>query len=110
MPIKQETIKRDKDGDDEIREILYKIEFIDSFRFMSTSLSNLVNNLSEGVHNDKCTDCKSYLLYMPIKDKQLIFRTECKKNDKKNFNKKLTKRFGNKYKFCNGDISKFTCC
>ena len=61
MPIKQETIKRDKDGDDEIREILYKIEFIDSFRFMSTSLSNLVNNLSEGVHNDKCTDCKSSL-------------------------------------------------
>ena len=28
---------------------------------MSTSLSDLVNNLSEGVHSDKCTDCKSYL-------------------------------------------------
>ena len=32
--------------------ILCKIKFIDSFRFMSTSLSNLANNLSEGVHND----------------------------------------------------------
>ena len=41
---------------------------------MSTSLSNLVNNLSEGVHNDKCTDCKSCLDYMIIKDEQLIFR------------------------------------
>ena len=28
---------------------------------MSTSLSKLINNLSDGVHNDKCTDCKSYL-------------------------------------------------
>ena len=35
---------------------------------MSTSLSNLVNNVSDGVHNDKCTDCKSYLDYMITKD------------------------------------------
>ena len=69
MPIKKETIKRDKDGDDEIIEMLYKIKFIDSFRFMSTSLSNLVNNLSEGVYNNKCTDCKLNLDYMLIKNK-----------------------------------------
>ena len=61
VPIKKETIKRDKDGSDEVVEILYKMKFIDSFRFMSTSLSNLVNNLSEGVYNDKCIDCKSHL-------------------------------------------------
>ena len=60
VQIKKETIKRDKDNDDEIMEILYKIRFIESFRFMSTSLSNLVNNLSEGVYKDSCTDCKSY--------------------------------------------------
>ena len=28
---------------------------------MSTSLSSLVNNLSDGAHDDKCTDCKSSL-------------------------------------------------
>ena len=40
---------------------------------MSTSLSNLVSNLSEGHHNDSCIDCKSCLDYMTAKDEQLIF-------------------------------------
>ena len=80
MPIKKETIKIDKDGNDEILEILCKKKVIDSFRFMSTSLSNQVNNLSEGVHNDKCTDCKSYLDLMSVENKKIIFRCfECKK-------------------------------
>ena len=39
--------------------ITYKINFIDSFRYMSSLLSSLVDNLSEGLHNDKCTYCKS---------------------------------------------------
>ena len=66
--------------------ITYKIGFIDSFRFMSSSLSSLADNLSEGFHSDKCIDCKSYLDYMSVKDDQwnctqLIFRCfECKKN------------------------------
>ena len=46
----------------------YHTKFIDSYRFLSTSLSNLVNNLSKGVHNHKCTDCKSYLDYITTKD------------------------------------------
>ena len=40
---------------------------------MSTSLSNLVSNLFEGLHNDMCIDCKSCLDYMTTKDEQLIF-------------------------------------
>ena len=52
---------------------------------MSTSLSNLVSNLSEGLHNDRCIDCKSCLNYLTTKDEQLIFRCfGCKKNYKKN--------------------------
>ena len=79
---------------------------------MSSSLSNLVDNLSEGLHNDKCTDCKSCLDYMSVngiafngvalKDDQwnciqqsctkLIFKCfECKKDYKKDFNKELIK-------------------
>ena len=79
---------------------------------MSSSLSSLVDNLSEGLHSDKCTDCKSCLDYMITKDDQqsctqLIFRCfECKKNYEKDFNKELIKRFANIYKFCNGDINK----
>ena len=41
---------------------------------MSSSLLNLVDNLSEALHSDKCTDCKSSLDYMKFKDDQLIFR------------------------------------
>ena len=51
------------------------------FIFMSSLLSNLADNLSEGLHNDKCTDCKSCLEYMSIKNNQLILRCfDCKKN------------------------------
>ena len=45
---------------------------------------------------------------MSVKDNQLIFQClECKKNYQKDFNKKLIKRFENKYQFCNGDINNF---
>ena len=75
---------------------------------MSTSLSNLVSNLSEGPHNDRCVDCKSCLDYMTTKDEQLIFRCfRCKKNYEKNFNKELIQRFANTYEFCNRDLKKF---
>ena len=73
MPIKKEITKKDKNGNDKITKMSYKIKLIDSCRFMSTSISNLVSNLSKGLHNGKCTDCKSYLNYMNTKDGQLIF-------------------------------------
>ena len=41
--------------------ITYKIKFIDSFRYMSSLVSSLVDNLSEGLHNGKCTYCKSWI-------------------------------------------------
>ena len=53
-------------------EINYKIKFIDSCRFMSSSLSKLVDNLSEGIHNNKCSDCESNLDYVKIKNEKLL--------------------------------------
>ena len=65
---------------------------------MSTSLSKLVDNLSEGLHNDKCKDCKPYLDYMTTKDEKLIFRCfSCKKSYEKDFNKYLIQSFANIY-------------
>ena len=57
VSIKKEITKKDKNGDDKVTKISFKIKFIASYRFMSTSLSNLVSNLSEGLHNDRCIDC-----------------------------------------------------
>ena len=75
---------------------------------MSSSLSNLVENLSEGLHSDKCIDCKSCLDYMMFKDTQLIFRCfECNKNYSKDFNKELSNRILSTYKFCDENINKF---
>ena len=75
---------------------------------MSTSLSKLVGNLSEGLHKNRCLDCKFCLDYMKAKDEKLIFRCfSCKKNYEKDFNKELIKRFANTYNFCNRDLNKF---
>ena len=51
---------------------------------MSSSLSNIADNLSEGIYNYKCTNCNSYLDYMITKDDQLIFRCFEYKNNYKN--------------------------
>ena len=89
-------------------EIIYKIKFIDSYSFMSTSLSKLVDNLSEGLHNNKCVNCKFCLDYMRTKNEKLIFKcSNCKQNYEKDFNKELIKRFANTYEFCNKNLNKF---
>ena len=69
-------------------DINYKIKFIDSFRFMSTSLSKLVENLTDGVHNDKCSSCKSNLCFVRTINETLLFECiDCGKEYKKGFNK-----------------------
>ena len=80
---------------------------------MSSLLSRLLDNVSERLHSDKCTDCKSCLDYMMFKEDQrsciqLFFRCfKCKKNYNKDFNKELIRRFANIYESCYGDINKF---
>ena len=99
-------------------EITYKIKFIDSYRFMSSSLSKLVDNLSEGIHNNKCVDCKSDLDYVRIttarpsslerKNEKLLLKCfNCDSYYKKKFNKDLIKKFKITYSFCNNDLNKF---
>ena len=74
---------------------------------MATSLSSPVDNLSDGLHSNKCTDCKSSLDYMKVENNQVICKClNCNKNYNKEFNKELINRFSSIYKFCNGDINK----
>ena len=65
--MEKELPRIDKNEEEIIKEIAYILQFIDSARFMVSSLSNLVNNLSEKIHrikykyahNDKkCEICK----------------------------------------------------
>ena len=72
------------------------------------SLSKLVDNLSEGIHNNKCFDCGSNLDYIKTKNEKLILECyNCKQRYRKKFNKELIKRFKSTYEFCNKDLNKF---
>ena len=51
----------DKVGNENVETISYKIKFIDSTRFMATSLSNLVDNLTERLNKIKCKHCIVFL-------------------------------------------------
>ena len=51
---RKEVTRIDKNGKEIIKTISYILQFIDSTKFMASSLSNLAKNLSEGVHRIKC--------------------------------------------------------
>ena len=68
VPIEKEVTKIDKDGNESVVTISYKIKFIDSARFLVSSLSNLVDNLPEGIHKTKCKDCGCFFEYENVKD------------------------------------------
>ena len=75
---------------------------------MATSLSKLVDNLTDNIHNDKCIKRKSNLCFVRAMKEKLIFKCiDCEKEYEKESNQELIERFANTYKFCNNDINKF---
>ena len=104
VPIKKKIENKDI-------EITYKINFIDSYRFMSMPLSKLIDNLSEGIHNNTCVDCKSCLDYIKTENEKLILKYfNCKQYYEKDFNKELIKRFAGTYEFCNKNLNSSCVC
>ena len=81
-------IKKECDGG---KTITRKLRFIDSFRFMSTSLSELVDNMSGNFNSIECKSCTENNRC-----------EECKK-----LIEGLIKKFPSIYQFCNGDLNKF---
>ena len=102
VPLKKEN--------DNSKKIIYKLKFIDSYRFMSTSLSNLADNLSE-VYDKECKKCmerkKNRLNceFIGFKNGTLNYKCkECKKSYTKVTNESI-KNFPTLHKFCNGWLS-----
>ena len=54
VPIEKEVTKIDKNEEKIAKNISYRLQFIDSSRFMASSLSNLANNVFEEIHKIKC--------------------------------------------------------
>ena len=67
VTIEKEVSKIDKEGNWNIITISYEIKCIDSARFMASSLSNLFDNLAEGIYKIKCKDCDCFLEYKSVR-------------------------------------------
>ena len=75
---------------------------------MASSLSNLVDNLAEGIHKIKCEDYNSFLEYKSSSDSLIKYEClSCNKNYSNQIDEKSKKRPKNTFKFCNKDFNKF---
>ena len=100
--------KTDKEGNKAVGTKSYKRKFIDSMRFMETSLTKLVDNLSEEIHKIKCKECDCSLTYDSVKNNLIKYKClSCNKNYSEKLNKELKNKFKNTFKFSNNDVNKF---
>ena len=104
--IEKEVTKLNKDGNESVATISYKIKFIDSAGFLASSLSNPVDNLAEGIHKIKCKDYDYFLEYQSVKDNKNKFLFWSKDYSNKH-DEELKERFKNTFKFSNNDINQF---
>ena len=77
-------------------------------RFMASSSSSIVDNLTEGIHKIKFNGCNCFFGYKSVKDN--LRKHNCLSFNKDYTNKldeELKKKFKNTFKFSNNDISKF---
>ena len=103
VPIQKEVTD---DGNENVVATSYKIKFIDSARFMTSSFSNLVDNFAEVIHKIKCKDCDCFLEY--VKGNLIKYKClSCYKYYSNKVDEELKNRFKNTFKFFNNDMNKF---
>ena len=71
VPVKREIIAIDKEGNESIKTVFYKIKFIDS----ASSLSNLIDNLTEVIHKNKCKKYDRFLEYISVKSNLIKYKS-----------------------------------
>ena len=104
------TIKKEYDGG---KKIASKLRFIDSFRFMLTSLSELFDNMSRIFNSIERKSCiekikiNSECCFVGSKNNRLFFRCKEWKEEWKRPIEELTEKFPVIYQFCNGNLNKF---
>ena len=75
---------------------------------MATSLSNLVDDLTEGIQEIKCKDCDCFLEYESVKDNLIKYEClSCNKSYSNKIDEELKKQFKNTFKFSDNDINEF---
>ena len=85
----------------------YKVNFFDSARFVTTSLSNLVDNLIEAIHKIKCKDYDFFLEYEILQDNLIKSKClSCNKDYSNKLDENLKKLFKNTC-FSDNDVCKF---
>ena len=105
VPIKKEITEINKKGNKTVEIKSYKIKFINTMRFMASSISNLVDNLTEGIHKIKCKNWVCFPEYKSVKGNLIIYkRLPWKKCYSKKLNEKLKEKFKNTFQFSNNDI------
>ena len=73
---------------------------------MASSLSNLVDNLTEGIRKIECKDCVCFLGCESVKGNSIKYKCLSRNKDYSNkINEKSKKRFKNTFKFSNNDIN-----
>ena len=108
VPIEKKVRRIDKNGENITKNISYILQFIDSARFRASSLSNLVNNIFEGIYRIKCKyghddkkcetcgikykHCDCFVEYTNCKDDLIEQKClYCNKSYQRKFDEKITR-------------------
>ena len=71
--MQKKVTKINRDGDESVVTIFYKIDLL-IVQDLSQPLSNLVDNLTEGIHKIKCKDCDCFLEYESVEDNLIKYK------------------------------------